>query len=41
MEVEGEAVGINWLQLSSQEWKKCAMDIMGKDHLSFHHNPEC
>lgn len=41
MEVEAEKVGMKWLPLSSQEWNKYAMDIMEKDHLSFHHTPEC
>lgn len=41
MEVEAEAVVMNWLQMSSQEWNKYAMDIMAKDHLSFNHTPEC
>lgn len=42
MQVEAEAVGMVWLQLSSQEWNKYAMGVMEKDHLlSFHCTPEC
>lgn len=41
MEVEAEAVRMNWLQLSSQERNEYAMDAMEKEHLYFHHTPEC